>query len=262
MVNPNNGNLVPAVDRATDILDYLAKNSKGTIKEIATDLHIPIASATRIIKTLTAKNYLIEHHMTPSSYSLGLKLLMFSQAVYREIDLDSIAKNEMKKLAEETDLVSQLAIYEQGYVMYTQMALPSPTVNVIIAPLRTPLNINTSAGGKAIISQMPDGQMDQVLQNANLKRATRNSITDKDLFKKHLLQCRMQGYATDDEEYSENIGCIAAPIRDHEGVTIAAVGVTGPINIIKEHNAFERIKDLTIETADCISHKLGYVTSK
>ena len=36
------------------------------------------------------------------------------------------------------------------------------------------------------------------------------------------------GYATDDEEFHEGIRCVAAPIRDKDGVVIASIGISAP----------------------------------
>lgn len=258
MEQKNKTIMVPAVDRATDILEYLLKNGNSSTKQIAKDLEIPIASASRIIRTLLSKEYIIEHKRTTTTYSLGIKLVIFSQAVLHGLDLDTIAKKEMKKLSEATNLVSQLAIYERESIIYTQNVMPSASVSVVVAPLRVPMPVNLSAGGKAIMSQMNEETLNLILENCKMEKATKNSILDKNKFKENLKTAKSLGYAIDNEEYSINIGCIAAPIFDHEKNILAAVGVTGPINVFREKQSFEQVKNITLETAKNISRKLGF----
>jgi IclR family acetate operon transcriptional repressor len=37
-----------------------------------------------------------------------------------------------------------------------------------------------------------------------------------------------RGYATDESEYLEGVRCLAAPIRDKEGMVIASIGISAP----------------------------------
>ena len=40
---------------------------------------------------------------------------------------------------------------------------------------------------------------------------------------------RAQGYVLDDCEYVEGARCLAAPVRDKDGLIIAAIGISAPI---------------------------------
>jgi DNA-binding IclR family transcriptional regulator len=44
--------------------------------------------------------------------------------------------------------------------------------------------------------------------------------------KKELREIFTRGYAVDNEEYYENVRCLAAPIKDAFGKTVGAVGIT------------------------------------
>jgi len=36
------------------------------------------------------------------------------------------------------------------------------------------------------------------------------------------------GYAVDDQEYHNDVRCLAVPVRDNHGVVVAAIGITAP----------------------------------
>jgi DNA-binding IclR family transcriptional regulator len=41
-------------------------------------------------------------------------------------------------------------------------------------------------------------------------------------------QIKNDGYAVDNQEFHEDVYCLAAPVRDSRGDVTAAIGVTGP----------------------------------
>lgn len=252
---------VPAVDRALDILDFLTKKKYATVKELSTVLHIPSASASRLVRTLVHHEFLQEQkNAVASQYSLGLKLLLFSQVIQQQLDIVSLAHAPMERLSAETNQASQLAVFEKGKAFYVEMVLPLTPVS-IVAPLHTPLALNLSAGGKVLLAGMDDKTLNTVLDNVTLTRATENSITDKHLFLHHLKIVREQGFAVDDEEFSSGIGCLAAPIFNFKGSVVAAVGVTGPIDVYKENKSFTNVKESVLRASCAISQKLGYSIS-
>lgn len=73
--------LVPALDRALNILEYLASRQEAaTLKQIAGDLDIPSASAFRLLKNLANRGYVKETSSGQTAYCLGYKLLQLSHA--------------------------------------------------------------------------------------------------------------------------------------------------------------------------------------
>lgn len=252
----NNNN--PAVDRALNILEYLSIAKSATIKEISLSLKIPLVSASRLVKTLVNRGYLTEKKGYSATYNLGMKLLNFSQIVYEQIDLRRIAEKHMRILSDATNQTSQLAILQQSMVMYINQILPRKPVS-IIAPLHTPLPLNVSACGKVLCAWLPKDEQKSCVDSADLVKATKNSITEKDEYLTELKRVKLKGYAIDDEEFAKGIGCIAAPILDYKGKIIAAVGITGHIEPYKNQTDFDRIQSLVQDAAKNISEDIGYV---
>ena len=70
---------VPAVERALDVIEYLAEcNSSKSLKEIGDQLKIPAASLFRLLKNLTARDYLVQVKENPPEYELGYKISQIS----------------------------------------------------------------------------------------------------------------------------------------------------------------------------------------
>lgn len=253
-VNGNN----PALDRALNILEYLLLVKSATIKEISEHFDIPVVSTSRLIKTLVNRGYVKEKKGYSSTFSLGMKLLNFSQIVYEQIDLRRISEKHMRILSDSTNQTSQLAILQQGSVMYINQILPRSPVS-IIAPLHVSLPLNVSACGKVLCAWLTDEEQKTCLEKTDLVNATKKSITTKNDFLTELNMVKSLGYALDDEEFAKGIGCIAAPILDHSGKIIAAVGITGHIEPYKNEITFNKIQNIVQKVARDISEDIGYM---
>lgn len=85
---------------------------------------------------------------------------------------------------------------------------------------------------------------------------TRTTTTDVDRLLAELADIREQGYAVDDEEYDEGLRCVGAPIRDHTGRVVAALGIGGPVTRVTPERVDELAR-LVIDAADGLSRRLG-----
>lgn len=248
---------VPAVDRALDVIEYLASSASAkTLKTMSDELHIPSASLFRIIKNLTARGYLIQAGGHPPKYRLGHKISQLSAAYADKYTIGNIVKPFMEKLSEETNQTAQLAVCRGNEFIYTEQVLSAAPVN-FIAHLYTPMAINTSAGAKCILAEMPEEQQWEFLNNAVLERKTERTIVDKEAMMEELRRTKQRKYGMDNEEFNWGIGCIATPLFGGDGECVGAIGVTGRIDDYKDAIKFEWLKHLIIDTGKRISEKLN-----
>jgi DNA-binding IclR family transcriptional regulator len=249
--------VVPALEKALDILEFIALRGTGaSVKTLASELSIPIASAYRTVRYLCLRRYLAEEAGTEGSYILGSQFLYLADLTTRQSSLISEAVPYMRKLAAATGQTCQLAVLQDNGVTYIEQTLPTKPVT-IIAALRTIVPINVSACGKVLVAALPEHQQQHFLQQANLLRQTPNTIVDPILLQRELNQVRRDGYALDHEEYARGIGCCAAPIIDHRQHTIAAIGITGHISDYSQAEALQQLIDHVRQAAAHISHVLG-----
>jgi DNA-binding IclR family transcriptional regulator len=66
------------------------------------------------------------------------------------------------------------------------------------------------------------------------------------------------GYAQTIEELEEGLNAVAAPVRQADGRVVAALSVSGPAFRMRGID-LPRMAHFAMESADAISHRLGYV---
>src|SRR5262249_38804658 len=87
--------------------------------------------------------------------------------------------------------------------------------------------------GKALLAFQPDAVLDAVCRQ-RLTRHTPNTITSPKRLRAELARVRASGFAIDNMEHELGVRCVAAPIRNHTGVVIASLSVSGPAARIRE----------------------------
>lgn len=248
--------IVPAVDRALSILEYIGNNTESVcIKQIASDLYIPKTSVFRIIKQLFVRGYLEEDSNKPGYYHLGFKVLTLSSGVPNMNDLRQIAHKDMNNLAVKSKQVVQLGILHDCNVSYVDQILP-PNPVVFYSALFSVLPVNISAAGKVLTAFAPRDINEYILKKSKFVQKTSNTVFNKKTFIAELDKVREQGYAEDNEEFAVGIGCLAAPIFNHEKKCIASIGLTGGIESYHGKSKVE-ILQLLLQTSKTISLQMG-----
>jgi DNA-binding IclR family transcriptional regulator len=90
------------------------------------------------------------------------------------------------------------------------------------------------ASGKALLCQLSDSEIDEILDRKELERFTPHTCVDKQEFKKAVLEVRERGVAVDVEEYLEGIAGVAVPLHTRRPGVEAAIWVVGLTRHISE----------------------------
>lgn len=232
MIEPDETNFPPALERAISILEYLSEseNPKSS-KEISEELKIPIASTYRIVNCLRSNGYLRENRFLSDKFTLGYKLISLGRSAHNKSNIIEIANRYMEELATSTAQASQLLVLGDDSVITIHQTLPLSVITVI-AKIGEKIPINLSAGGTMLTALLPASKLNSFLKKAwkNVRKQTDYSILDVEEYKKKLTISNNCGYAVDKEEYALGIGCLAVPIYDPENNPIAALGLTGHIS--------------------------------
>jgi IclR family acetate operon transcriptional repressor len=218
---------VQSIDRAVAILRcFDSQHPHLGITEIAHLTGLSTSTAHRILTAMLA-NQLVRS-TSGRRYGLGPLLVQLAQSgalatTFHEVALPFMTNlrdevNETVALhsllaSEDRAVIDQVESHQELHRRYTEIGVPIPL------PLGAP--------GKAILSAMPwDRQVAQL--ERPLARVAPQQITDPAQLRIELDRTRNRGWAESNAERTLGISSVAAPIFDHSGSVIGALGLSVP----------------------------------
>lgn len=244
-----------SVARAVRALELIAEAGELGVTELGRRLGVHKATASRLVATL-AERGLVERDPSSEKYRLGFGLIRLAGAAMAGLDLVRTAHPIVEDLAGRTRETVNLGVLSGGAVVYVdQVSGTRAIVSVSWVGRRTPLH--ATSNGKVLLASMPDAERERLLF-APLERATPSTIVDVGVLLGQLREVRLRGYAQTVEELEEGLNAVAAPVRQADGQVIAALSVSGPAFRMRPVD-LPRVARLTVEAANAVSRRLGYV---
>jgi IclR family KDG regulon transcriptional repressor len=224
------------------------------VTSLAAELGFTKSNAHRLLNTLSKLGY-VRHHEDVGQYELTPKLWRVGVAVMSRMDLSRIAVPYMRALERETGESVNLAIFDDGSVVYVAAVQGSNPVRAFIrVGDRRPSYC--TATGKVLLSHQPEHLLSKYC--GKFKRYTPRTITSLQKLKTELALVRKQDYSVTSGEWRENVGGVAAPIRSETGEVIAAVGLMSPLERLNDARSRSHAARAILACAARISSDLGY----
>lgn len=248
---------VPAINKMNLIFNLLASEHKGLSQAtICSKLDLPKATVFRLINTLHSMGYL-EQEIKSGTYSLGAKLLTLGNIVSKRLDLNTAAIPVMEKLSETLGEMVKISIM-RGNVVYPLQSIESKKAIRITLDSGTVYPPYNGAAGKLLLSMNNEGKkyVKEVLPHIEMQKYTDYTITDIKGLKIALKDINKKGYSWDNQEESEGIYAIAAPVYDSNKEVMAAVSIPFFGDFEEKKN---RYLPLLQECANEISISMGFI---
>lgn len=254
---PTTRKKIASVQRALDILNLF---NNGHVElgnaEIAKLVDLPIGTASGLIYTLKANNYL-DQNPANRKYRLGLKLAERAAVLLDQLDIRKVAAPFLEELRDWCGESVNLAVRDGSEVVYIERMFGDHALG-IRSELGRRGALHSTALGKAIFSFLPSTEQKSLLANYKLVPVTPFTITDRQAFINELSLINKRGYALDEQENELGGRCVGSPIFDRTGYPIAAVSVSVPIQRFPEKD-IERFGKKLINTAEIISKQMGHI---
>ena len=227
------------------------------ITTLATRLRLAKSTVHRLASTLTSAGFL-EQNAETGKYRLGVALFELGALVRRRMDVANEARPKLRELLEKTGETVQLGIVDQFSVLYVYEMESRHAIRMAAAVGgRAPLHC--TAVGKVLLAFQPADYVKRVLERG-LTANTSRTLTRREAVHEMLEEVRQRDYAIDDEESETGLRAIAAPVRNHTGAVIAALGVAAPVQRMSKKTMHTCVPSV-IDTANAVSARLGYLPS-
>ncbi|MGP4727193.1 IclR family transcriptional regulator [Agrobacterium deltaense] len=245
-----------SLEKGLHILSLLkdAKEPLG-VREIARRLELSPAVAQRLLNTLSSQGY-VEHAGSNRRYQIGYAVLGLAQHVFQRGRLLALAEAELQAMAAGGCFNGFLGVRRGASGVYV-LAVQSESPVVIRAHAGETMPLHSTALGKALLFDLCDETIANLLGAGPYERRTDRTITEPGKLIEQLHVARPLGYATAISENVEGVISVGAPIYDAGGSIIAAISVAFPRAVypkVKITDVAQRV----LKAARNISKGLGF----
>lgn len=244
-----------ALAKGLYLLDLIGERDQpARFKDLQAASGLPKGTLARLLNTLVAFR-LARHEPSDNTYRLGNRLFELAHRVWDTFDLRGAASPQLDRLAAETLETVALAASDNDQVVYIDhRSQRGPFGFRIEVGRRAPLHC--TAPGKALLAFCAPHEQRAMLARISLEHFTATTLTQADALIADLAISRVRGYALSQGEHVEGVVSAAAPVFDHTGKAIAAIGVFGPSSRISPDRLQVIGRDL-MEAARMISGNVG-----
>ncbi|SLN54996.1 IclR family transcriptional regulator [Oceanibacterium hippocampi] len=226
--NKGTNSNVQSLSRALGILNVLAEAEEGhALSDLTRQVGLAPSTVHRLLTTLQYERY-VRFDGRTGRWKVGIQAFRVGTAFQRARDLGDIARPYMQTLMEESGETANLAIHDQGDMVYLAQVESREMMRALARP-GARVHMHCSAIGKAVLAMMDDDEMTEIVTRRGLVRMTDRTIDSLAGLRAELARVRETGYAIDDEEHAAGLRCVAAPIFDEFSRPIAAISLSGPI---------------------------------
>jgi DNA-binding IclR family transcriptional regulator len=231
---------VPAIDKCFSILQLFAKSERTLgISDISRQLEMNKSTVFNIIHTLKDLNVLEQSH--DGKFNFGTNLYLLGNANGKKSDLIQTVHPFLVKINRETKLSAFLGIRSELRAIIIDKVDTAYDIK-ISSEVGMHLPLLAGAGGKALLCQLSDEDIDRILTLNAIRKFTARTSTDKKKFKKDVLKTREAGIAFDDGEYIDGVIAFSAPLKTYRRDLQAAIWAVG----IKQQISAETISEISV----------------
>ena len=241
---------IQVIDRSAMLLDAIAGNDEVTsLKILSADTGLHPSTAFRILGALTSVGFVEKD--AQGHYLLGRKLAWLAQKVQRGGDIRREALPIMEALRDRVGETVNLSIRAGDEVVYIERKASQKMIRVEqVIGSRAPLHV--TGVGKLMLGTLGEDFIKAYADRTGLPAYTKHTLPLNALLTKSHRDLE-QGYAFDNQEAEEGVGCISALVYGAAGEVAGGLSISSPI---------ERRRDewitLLKQAAKDISERLGY----
>ncbi|GAB3267834.1 IclR family transcriptional regulator [Microbacterium lacusdiani] len=209
---------ISSVGNALRLLLMFKDQPRIRLSDAAAALGVSTSTAHRLLAMLQSYDF-IRQDPEVRTYTLGPVLLDLGLKAVQHMDIRAFARPILTELALRLDETVHLAVLEGMNVRYVfgvegerQLRVADRTGQVLPA--------HTSAMGRALLADLPQEQLERILQTLA------EQDVDVDALRDELEQIREVGYALNFRP--DDVASMAMTVQDPHGVAIAAINAAGP----------------------------------
>ena len=258
--DPGERCVVPALERGLRLLGEFSRSERElTPPELARRLQLPRTTVFRLIATPEGLGF-VERSADGRAVRLGMAVLRLGFEYLASLELTQLGQPILSKLCEAVRVPCNLVIRDGRQIVYVaKVTPPSPPSSSVSVGTRLPAHATVL--GRVLLADLSLGELRALYPEDKLERFSAGTPADvRALFE--LVQAdRERGYVAGEGFFEASISTIAAPVRDHSGRVVAALGATLNSPQIVPERAGALLAQVR-EAADGLARQLNYTPAR
>lgn len=247
---------VQSIERAFSILLQIAQNRDGiNLAELAKKVELHTSTTFHLVRTLVEIGAARQDRET-KRYHLGRVIFSLAANSSSEMELVATATPFIEELARATGETTHFALRSGNDVVIAARVAGTGAFQLVersggIRPA------HCTSLGKVLLAALTPQQLEDYLASATLTAFTSKTIVDPARLREEIGRVRTSGIGFDDQEFDNEVRCVAAPVRDFRGQVVGSVGASGPIWRMTLQRLEEMVQSVR-STASDLSRELGF----
>jgi DNA-binding IclR family transcriptional regulator len=248
---------IQSIERAAAILRLLSGRTRRLgVVDLAGELGLPKGTVHGLLRTLQHVGF-VEQDAETGKYQLGAALLHMGSSYLDGNELRTRALNWSDSLAARTHESVRIGTLHEGQVLIVHHVF-RPDDSMQTLDVGALLPAHASALGKILLANHPYAAGELVRHG--LEAFTPATITEPEALERELERVRKRGWAADIGELVNGEVSCAAPILDRRGVTVGAMGISGPPDrLLAARQPRGDLVAFVREAARAVSRELGAI---
>jgi len=227
---------VETTQLSLDILDIVSGRDGARLRDVVEKLGVAKSTAHKHLTTLRKNGFLTKRG---DVYYVGLKFLNFGEQArsqwteYQYIeetigDLTARTEEECDFVAPDRGRVITIAESYHKWVKHRERA-GADVSKEYRARIGSYYCMHATASGLAILATYSPSRVEEIIDRWGLPARTEHTITTREELYDELERIREQGYAVDNQGYTEGMRSIGKAVHGPDGNVLGALSVSGPV---------------------------------
>lgn len=220
--------LVPGLERGLRLLcEFSRQDQSLSAPELARRLSVPRSTVFRLLTTLERMGF-VERADGGRDYRLGMAVLRLGFEYLASLELTEIGRPLLDRLRDQISYPCNLVVRDGRSIVYVAKSV-TPTAFVSSVNVGTRLPAHATVLGRVLLENLSLAELRELYPEEHLESFSSNTPkTVVELFDM-VQHDRERGYVLQEGFFETGISTIAAPVRDHSGKVVAAMGATIPL---------------------------------
>lgn len=226
--NAEDGNeryTVPALERGLLLLCEFSRDRRTlSAPDLARRLKLPRSTVFRLLSTLETMGF-VEKAEGGRDYRLGVAVLRLGFEYLASLELTDLGRPILERLCEDIHLPCNLVIRDQRSIVYiAKISPPTPFASSVTVGTRLPAHATVL--GHILLGELSLEALRELYPDERLEAFTDRTPRNAEQLFDACRAIREQGYAMSEGFFEPGISTVAAPVLDHAGRVVAALGST------------------------------------